>query len=257
MNWNLPEIVIVGVLAAKESGAQTMVATLLGALVGGFVVIGGDFVLKKREQRLEFIERDYELYIIMNEVINDVWAIGSRYIPAVEKFGWPMSPSTVMQPAIGDKDEPIKVPARLLTTIRTPEGKGLPHKALEISNFRNIIVAANQKFQELHTKVVEMCAPYADISKGTKLSAELDSRIPEHRAIIVAIERADSMAKQLLELILDFYQYAIEMTDHYNRYHKAHPIKKLRSILIDIDGIKSAMSLYRSETTHAADSVPT
>lgn len=52
------------------------------------------------------------------------------------------------------------------------------------------------------------------------------------------------MAKQLLKLILDFYEYTLDFVDHYNRYHSAHRIKKFRKLVIDISGIKAEMSKY-------------
>ena len=237
-------MILVGVPIQSDHFISSAFPTLVGAVLGGVIVIMGDFLLKKREQHLDLIERDFELYIMLNDVINDVWGISSRYFPALDKHGWPISPWAVMQPAIGETEFSIKIPARLLSTIRSPDGKGLPHKALEMTNFRNIIMVANSQFQEFHTKVIELAAPYTDISKGLRMSAELDSQLPEHKLVIVHIERANNLAKQLLTLMLDFNDYVIDFAEHYNRYHSNHKVREFRKLLIDISGIQSQISKY-------------
>ena len=190
------------------------------------------------------IERDYELYIELNGVINDVWSIGSRYLPILNEKGWPTEPWSVLQPAIGETDYKVRIPASLLSTIKEAAGKGLPHKALELANFRNIIMVSNAQFQDMHTRVVEMGAPYADLSNGMRMGADLDPTNPEHKPLIVAAQRADSMAKQLLKLILDFYEYTLDFVEHYNRYHSAHRIEEFRKLILDISGIEAEMSKY-------------
>ncbi|PKP80094.1 MAG: hypothetical protein CVT79_16740 [Alphaproteobacteria bacterium HGW-Alphaproteobacteria-18] len=244
MSWKLPDLILVGVPIQSDPFISSIFSTLIGAILGGVIVITGDFFLKKREQHLELIERDYELYIVLVDVINDVWAISSRYFPALDKHGWPISPWAVMQPAIGETEFSTKIPARLLSTIRSPEGRDLPHKALEMTNFRNIIMVANSQFQDFHTKVIEASAPYTDLSQGLRMSAELDKRNPAHKSVIVHIQRADSLAKQLLTLMLDFNEFVIDFAKHYNRYHSTHRVKKFRALLIDVSGIEAQINQY-------------
>ncbi|MEH6808802.1 MAG: hypothetical protein V7651_08105 [Hyphomonas oceanitis] len=243
MNFEWPDIVF----AQQTVSSNEVWSALAGVLIGGAITFGTSYWFKKREQRIDLQERDFELYIELNRVINDVWAIGSRYLPALDKHGWPTAPWSVMQPAIGETNYSVRIPARLLSTIRSKSGKGLTHKALEMANFRNIIMVANSQFQELHTKVVEMGAPYADISQGMRMSADLDARLPEHKTVIVATERANSLAKQLLKLILDFYDYAIDFAGHYNTYHSTHKNKVFHKLLIDISGIQADMSKYSTK----------
>ncbi len=78
------------------------------------------------------------------------------------------------------------------------------------------------------------------------MGADLEMTNPDHKPLIAATQRADNMAKQLLKLILDFYEYTLDFVEHYNRYHSAHKIKKFRKLLIDISGIKAEMSKYSS-----------
>jgi hypothetical protein len=239
MNWKLPEVIVFSYPGDKSSFLLESLPVLFGTLVGGVLTIAMTLLFRWQDRRRTYVERDYELYLLLNQVINDVHALGSRYFEALEKHGWPIEPWTVMKPTIGETMGHIDVPSPLLMTLRGPHAQGLVHRVVELTNFRNIVVESNRTYVDLHTSLMALAAPVANVSR-MRMQAALDPQNPDHRPIIVKAEQTADMAKQVLRLVLDFYAHAIETSKAYNAFRAKQQIRNLRSIVLDTSGIEAA-----------------
>jgi len=238
MDWKLPDIVFFSAGSSPTPIWLLFFPTVLGAIVGGLVVIASDAFWQRRKIRSEYIVHDYELFIALARAINDVSSIGSRHISSLQRHNWPLTPSSVMEPTVGGMAEILELSTASLATVRGKHANGLVHEIMELVTFRNIIVGANSYYRDLHTQVVELSAPFAELGTGMQLAACLDIRDPAQRRVVIEMKRADQMAKQLLASIYDFYQKAVDVSDLYNHYRDNHWRKKLRSIKLDASGIR-------------------
>jgi hypothetical protein len=246
MNWDWPDIVFISAEASSPPLWVLFVPTLLGAIVGGLVVIVSDGFWHRKKNRAEYIVRDYELYIAINQTINDVHSIGSKHIASLNKHDWPLQPWTVMEPTIGHIPKTLEISTEALATIHGKHATGLVHDIMELVAFRNIIVGVNQIYRDLHTQLIDISTPFSELGEGLQLSAKLDSRDPEQRRAIIQARRLDGVAKQLLSSIWEFYERALEFTEKYNLYREFHWRKKGRTLKLDSDGIQKAL---RPKTT--------
>lgn len=237
MSWKLPEFIIFSYPGDRSSVFIDSLPTLIGTFLGGVLTIAMTLLFRWQDRRRAYVERDYELYLLLNNVINDVYAMGSRYTEPLERHGWPIQPWTVMKPTIGETVRTVSIPAHLLMTLRGDQAKGLVHRIVELVNFRNIVVEANATYVELHSSLTALAGPVSNVG-GMRMQAALDPIDPAHRPIIIKAEQAADMAKQVLRLVLDFYAHAIETSEHYNSYRSKHPMRKLRSIVIDSSGLE-------------------
>lgn len=88
-------------ITTPVSDAMTFVSTLLGAIVGGAISIGGTFWFQQRERALKRRSQALRLLLISSSMVTDMMNIRGDVVSSLDNNCWPVQPWTKVLPRPG------------------------------------------------------------------------------------------------------------------------------------------------------------
>lgn len=235
----LPDVVYFQTLVPDSNQMSQMWASLLGALLGGMLVFLTQFYFERRRRRIEYNERDFELYLHISEAINDAHGIGSTYFRMLGRESWPVDPLSEIRPVLSRAVRNVNANASLLATFVGKSAENLTHEFYELQNLRNIIIETNNEFLASHTAMITEGSRFVRVGPGMSLTGALDPTNPDHQLVIVRADQTRYLLKQLLSVLLDFFEHNLVFVDNYNKFKENHKYKASRRLKISLVSIES------------------
>lgn len=240
MDW--PEVWIQFLQTESSEHRGELFAAFFGAIVGGSISFGTTYIFGYLDRRRKRNLDDFALYILINEVINDVYAFGSVYFRQLGSESWSVNPSRKVKATLSNDISPKRIPTELLACFRSKRSRGLTQSSMELTNFRNNVVEANNHFMKIYWDFSKRASRYST-SMSSKMSLELDSSDPEQKVLIIEADMIDVFFRDLLSQIIRFYEASIEFSDVYNTFKSEHRRKDISNRILDLEGIKNSLSL--------------
>jgi len=228
----LPEVIFVQTLVSDGTRFDGMLASLLGAVVGGLSVFATQLYFEKKRQAADHRDRDYELYLSINEIINDVYGLASAYISMFDRASWPVKPMELVRPVLSQCPENVQARSHIVSTFFGTHSDNLAHEFHVLQKARNIIISTNNKFVEAHARAISELAQLGMLGPNMSMSNVLDTRVADHKIAIIRAQEAESLLKQLLRNFLEFGPTAEKFKVRYNRFKEHHASPRLRTTTI-------------------------
>lgn len=112
----LPEVIYFQTVTSDKFQIVDVAASLAGALVGGLIVFLTQVYFETKRKRQDIRERDFELYLVINEFLNDIYGLASAYGTMLGREYWPINPLGNVRPVLAPCPDHIQAHSRLLST---------------------------------------------------------------------------------------------------------------------------------------------
>ena len=130
-NW--PDIWVSFATVSGPENYISLWAALIGTVVGGAISFGTTSFFQFSQKRKEENLNDFALYLLLNEIVSDVYAFGSMYHRQLGETYWPLRPSRSVNATLSRHSVHKQIPTHLLACFRGKHAEGLTQAALELT----------------------------------------------------------------------------------------------------------------------------
>ena len=157
----MPDVLVIFSKTGGETGNLDLWIPLVATVIGGLISLGTTYVLKFVDDRRVANLQDFTMYILINELIHDVYSFASKYHRQLGNKDWPLNPSRAVKATLSKHITVKEVPTGLLGVFASKSSHGLTQATLELKNFRNTLVELNQHFSESVITLSKTALPHS------------------------------------------------------------------------------------------------